>query len=760
MDAYGTMDEPSRRVCAAVFAIFSLLSQTRHEGTARLLEAAAAGTLPLPSLRLRLSSFAERFLRVGAALRGGARFGIEARSEVRAMGRAVRRLATPSAGGGAAQDVPTWLLDARTAHGALTEACCPDGDDGGRFGRPPPTFSACLASLDDAMRDLFATQIAAHVREIAAPFPDASGRGFAVGQTMRVLGGPPAADATPADDAETTGPPSPPSAAPRGPAPPPAPNPRPWLRGADPLTRFVVEHEAVHPFDGPADVRARLGGSADRVAFALLHPHMPQQPLAVVQVALLASPAGFGVPEPRAAAGPGPDTGAGRDRACCVDRLLQDADLGPQSLGRAARRTSRADTALFYSATNCFRDGLQGLQLASLLLFLAQERLTRRFRGITRFVTLSPMPRFRRWVEDCALPAAVAGAEAWPLGGGRLPPGLQRAVAARADGSAVARWAQCERVLRRWAALYLLFEKQPAGGRADPAGGRPVGRARKALDPVLNFHIQNGAVVARVCPAATNKPRVRDAAERERGRCAAPFTAGAETPARHRPASPQPPQRPCRPCPLPTSPTPPPTVPRPAALPRLPGSDGQLPVPRADAAAGRADRLCPLPPRRRRALPRRHAARCGEHWGQPTAAVAAPGLCQRPCGWLCPAPRPGRRRSPARPRPFPDCPPQFGGCDSLPPSLRRAWGKLIFVALSLAPREALRLSEAAGAGPGSLVCVCRGSIRAGGAAVAADGAHTVTSADEHIEAECRTWIVLVSHRDVARAAEAERPSKL
>ncbi|KAA0147149.1 hypothetical protein FNF27_04051 [Cafeteria roenbergensis] len=69
-------------------------------------------------------------------------------------------------------------------------------------------------------------------------------------------------------------------------------------------------------------------------------------------------------------------------------------------------------------------------------------------------------------------------------------------------------------LLRRAASAYLLFEKRPTpGSKAAPKAefGSPTFAeegARKALDPVLNFHIQNGAVVARVCPAASNTSRV------------------------------------------------------------------------------------------------------------------------------------------------------------------------------------------------------------------------------------------------------------
>lgn len=558
---FETMSPRERRACAASLSIFTELSQTQHAGTREMLRAAAAGSMSLPTLRLRLASFAERFLRVGAAMRGGPHFGLALREELRRGLRDLRRApparvalhgaaeecssietradaavtpvvaygaehgtAAPSIAGPLSDGVrlPDWVSDALAIRTALHRGCMAELQAGPStsVAEALEALSRVMRALDGGMRDVFATQIAAHVREVIAPFPLAlSSSGGAQHSALPMQAGVGASR----NGVETSSSDGSAAAASSGSA------SRVSSRfelgeGEDPLTRFVVSHEAVHPFQSAIDVRVRLGGRADRLAFALMHPHMPEQPLAVVQVAMLSSPRGFGVPE---SGPPSFDQTSHRDPACSVDRLLAATDLRHAALSRAAKLASRADTALFFSATNCFQDGLQGLQLASLLLFLAQERLARRFGGITRFVTLSPIPGLGAWLK-CKVEPMLAQAEAGAPGSSleRLPVvgwtptpeqgrSALRALGLRRAGQDVGSAAWMTSLLRRAASAYLLFEKRPRPkGKISQEVGQGSGAiaedgARKALDPVLNFHIQNGAVVARVCPAASNTSRVR-----------------------------------------------------------------------------------------------------------------------------------------------------------------------------------------------------------------------------------------------------------
>ena len=202
----------------------------------------------------------------------------------------------------------------------------------------------------------------------------------------------------------------------------------------------LIEYEAVHEIAGWHDLRRRL--SADRRCFAFFHPALPHEPLIFIEVALT------------------------KGMSAAIEPLLAlDApQLDPHA----------ADTAVFYSITNC-QPGLRGISFGNLLIKQVAQRLGQEFPRIRTFATLSPMPGFRAWLE-----AARAGL--------RDTPGQ----AAHADALAVldapgwnADPIQAERlrkVLMSYAAYYLVHEKQE----------------REAADAVARFHLGNGARLERL----------------------------------------------------------------------------------------------------------------------------------------------------------------------------------------------------------------------------------------------------------------------
>lgn len=130
------------------------------------------------------------------------------------------------------------------------------------------------------------------------------------------------------------------------------------------LSRLVAD-EPVHPFsaaDREADLADRL--DADRRCFVLEHPSLPGHPMNVVWVAL----------------------SCGTERR--IDSIL---DPAAPTLDPAA-----ADTAVFYSIWNV-EPGLVGIPGGTALLDGAIEMLQAEFPGLSEFVTLSPIPGFRRW---------------------------------------------------------------------------------------------------------------------------------------------------------------------------------------------------------------------------------------------------------------------------------------------------------------------------------------------------------------------------
>eukprot|EP00934_Nitzschia_sp_Nitz4_P005724 Nitzschia sp. Nitz4//scaffold8_size234185//186865//190455//NITZ4_001288-RA/size234185-augustus-gene-0.276-mRNA-1//-1//CDS//3329559899//5714//frame0 len=127
------------------------------------------------------------------------------------------------------------------------------------------------------------------------------------------------------------------------------------------VIEFVATREAVHPMRSLNDLRSRLGPG--RRVLALFHKLLKDTPLVFVHVALTDDIPG-GMPE-----------------------VLE---LTPME---------KPTCATFYSITNAI-PGLAGVGLGEHLIKEAVGSLQKEFSSLQTFVTLSPMPRFRKWVED------------------------------------------------------------------------------------------------------------------------------------------------------------------------------------------------------------------------------------------------------------------------------------------------------------------------------------------------------------------------
>jgi hypothetical protein len=136
------------------------------------------------------------------------------------------------------------------------------------------------------------------------------------------------------------------------------------------IVERMARKEAVHPMQSLDDLRHRLGGSCRRV-FGLFHCLLPNRPLLVVYVSL----------EPTIPASM--DTIHNHDQE-------QQQDASP------------ADTrvATFYSISN-LESGLKGVGLGEFLLHQAVECIQNEHdHNIQIFCTLSPLPTFRKWLEE------------------------------------------------------------------------------------------------------------------------------------------------------------------------------------------------------------------------------------------------------------------------------------------------------------------------------------------------------------------------
>ncbi|MGP6087150.1 malonyl-CoA decarboxylase [Antarctobacter jejuensis] len=190
----------------------------------------------------------------------------------------------------------------------------------------------------------------------------------------------------------------------------------------------IIAYEAVHAIDSWDDLRRRLL-PADRRCYAYFHPAMPEEPLIFVEVALTEGIAGN------------------------IQAVLAE--------DRPALSPDRINTAVFYSISNC-QKGLRGISFGNSLIKQVVEDLKTALPQLSTFVTLSPIPGFRRWAEQALFSMPEAEAT-------RLAQALSQAENGESSDA-----------LRGYVARYLITEKDKSGA---------------PLDPVARFHLGNGALI-------------------------------------------------------------------------------------------------------------------------------------------------------------------------------------------------------------------------------------------------------------------------
>ncbi len=226
------------------------------------------------------------------------------------------------------------------------------------------------------------------------------------------------------------------------------------------LLEKLIDYEAVHEITSWDDLKNRLDDH-DRRCYAFIHPGMPDEPLIFVEVALVEA------------------------IATDVAPLLDIS--APSGAGH------EATTAIFYSISAC-QPGLAGVNLGDVLIKEVVADLSRDLPRLNQFATLSPLPGFRRWLDnELTRPdSAVLGpddleaiAELTP--DGATGPAALAAVLADLTGAgpADADGATVPKALRE-----LLV-----GLCVDYLIGDGPGRSR---DRVANFHLTNGAQVERI----------------------------------------------------------------------------------------------------------------------------------------------------------------------------------------------------------------------------------------------------------------------
>ncbi|MFO8088303.1 MAG: malonyl-CoA decarboxylase, partial [Desulfatiglandaceae bacterium] len=219
------------------------------------------------------------------------------------------------------------------------------------------------------------------------------------------------------------------------------------------LLEKLILYEAVHEITSWADLKNRL--DSDRRCFAFFHGKMPYEPLIFIEVALT------------------------RGMASTIHELL-DESQAPVDAGEA-------DTAVFYSISNT-QKGLAGISLGNFLIKRVVGRLTEELPAVKTFVTLSPIPGFRKWLDD-----KLTGGDQSIFTAKEVLEINQLGAGENAADTLVSllnsRWhtdtytsSTLKKILMRLAARYLLNEK----------------KGRRAIDPVEHFHLSNGARVERL----------------------------------------------------------------------------------------------------------------------------------------------------------------------------------------------------------------------------------------------------------------------
>jgi malonyl-CoA decarboxylase len=210
-----------------------------------------------------------------------------------------------------------------------------------------------------------------------------------------------------------------------------------WSTPANILEQ-IIRYEAVHEIHDWDDLRRRLD-PVDRRCYAFFHPAMADAPLIFVEVALTEQ-----IPS-------------------AIAPLLA-VDRQPVAI-------ERARTAVFYSISNTQR-GLGGISFGNFLIKQVVEELRRELPKLDTFVTLSPVPGFRQWLQqEGDVPLSEDDREA-------LKQLDDQNWHANADVEAELRV-----VLEPLAAYYFLKARNPKG---------------RVIDPVARFHLGNGARLERI----------------------------------------------------------------------------------------------------------------------------------------------------------------------------------------------------------------------------------------------------------------------
>ncbi|XP_048462064.1 malonyl-CoA decarboxylase, mitochondrial [Rhincodon typus] len=233
-----------------------------------------------------------------------------------------------------------------------------------------------------------------------------------------------------------------------------------WQSSCD-LLQKISEYEAVHPVRNWADIKRRVGPY--RRCYVFTHNAMPREPLIVLHVALTDD----------------------------ISNNIQAIVRKDPSL-EMTEDVNKITTAIFYSISSSQR-GLQGVELGTYLIKRVVKELQAEFPQMNQFSSLSPIPDFKKWLlgtfnnkvkeeKSNQIFTELEFKEIQDIIEGPVSERLHHLLSNN-------EWVKSDKLVRvletplmRLCAWYLYGEKHRGG----------------ALDPVANFHLQNGAVIWRI----------------------------------------------------------------------------------------------------------------------------------------------------------------------------------------------------------------------------------------------------------------------
>ncbi|GMI01764.1 hypothetical protein TrVE_jg7198 [Triparma verrucosa] len=238
----------------------------------------------------------------------------------------------------------------------------------------------------------------------------------------------------------------------------------------------IAKQESVHPVQSLDDLCARLGGGMR--CFGFFHPSLPDEPLVFVHVALMPS------------------------LTSSMEQIAEHRSSGDSD----GSKENDAKAAIFYSI-NSTKDGLAGVELGNFLIKRVAATLQREFPNITTYSTLSPIPRFRKWLlakasltdefgfeNEMEVFGTLAARDAFLSILALDPPprdATQALINVLEDSTSpwhedVQKAAVLKPILTKLAARYIAVEK----------------KRKRPVDGVAKFHMNNGAELFRVNFAA------------------------------------------------------------------------------------------------------------------------------------------------------------------------------------------------------------------------------------------------------------------